>query len=60
VNNQNDLRFELVLPCYNESRSIKRLIDRAIAAASAAGFSENNFKLVLVDNGSNDEDDDNE
>jgi glycosyltransferase involved in cell wall biosynthesis len=49
------IEFELVLPCYNESLSLKTLIDRAIDAAEQAGFTSDRFQLVLVENGSKDE-----
>lgn len=48
------IRFELVLPCYNESRSLEILINRAKTAAETAGFKAGEFKLVLVENGSTD------
>jgi len=49
------LELELVLPCYNESRSLKSLVLRTKAAAERAGFGPERFRLVLVDNGSTDE-----
>lgn len=48
------LKFELVLPCYNESKSLEYLITRAKSAAEMVGFKEGEFRLVMVDNGSND------
>lgn len=48
-------KFELVLPCYNESKSIKTIIERAIAAAKEYGYNERDFSLVLVENGSKDD-----
>lgn len=47
--------FQLVLPCYNESKSLKVLIERAISAAREAGFTCEKFQLVLVENGSKDD-----
>ena len=49
------LKFELVLPCYNESKSLRFLIERAVAAAKEMNFNSTNFKLVLVENGSKDD-----
>ncbi|MBM4305039.1 MAG: glycosyltransferase family 2 protein [Deltaproteobacteria bacterium] len=46
------LEFQLVLPCYNESKSLKYLIERAVNAAKEAGYDFNRFQLVLVENGS--------
>jgi glycosyltransferase involved in cell wall biosynthesis len=48
------LMFELVLPCYNESKSIKTIITKAAEAAVSAGFTPEMFQLVLVENGSKD------
>lgn len=48
------LKFELVVPAYNEVQSLQALIDRTIEAAQNAGFSPQTFQLVIVDNGSND------
>lgn len=47
--------FELVLPCYNESRGLARLVERAVEAARAAGRTPRTFRLVLVENGSVDD-----
>ncbi len=47
--------FELVLPCYNESKSIRTLVERAAQAAKEAGFGPDRFQLVLVENGSKDD-----
>ena len=49
------LEFELVLPCYNEAKSLKFLIERASSAATEAGLNNEQFQLVLVENGSLDE-----
>jgi glycosyltransferase involved in cell wall biosynthesis len=48
------LEFELVLPCYNEGRSLERLIDRAARAAEHAAQSPETFQIVIVENGSQD------
>ena len=48
------MKFELVLPCYNESRSLQFLIERARTAALKFGFKEGEFQLVMVENGSKD------
>ncbi len=48
------MELELVLPCYNESKSIRTLVERASKAASEAGMGPNDFQLVLVENGSKD------
>ncbi len=47
--------FQIVLPCYNEEKSIEVILNRALAAAKKSGFTSENFKLVLVENGSKDE-----
>lgn len=49
------IKFELVLPCYNESQSLEFLIKRAKEAALANGFQEGEFRLVMVENGSRDQ-----
>lgn len=48
------IKFELVLPCYNESKSLAYLIERAQKAALEHGFKEGEFQLVMVENGSKD------
>jgi glycosyltransferase involved in cell wall biosynthesis len=48
-------KFSLVIPSYNEEKNIPLLIERTIAAAKDAGFDENTFSLVLVENGSQDQ-----
>jgi glycosyltransferase involved in cell wall biosynthesis len=45
----NALRFSIVIPCFNEAESLKKLI----AEASRIGI-EYNGEFILVDNGSND------
>ncbi len=47
-------KFELVLPCYNEEKSLEFLVQRAKAAALEAGLKPGEFKLVMVENGSKD------
>ncbi len=47
-------QFRLVLPCYNESNSLKQLAARAIGCAQKRGLSAADFTLVLVENGSAD------
>lgn len=49
------LEFELVLPCYNESRSLRAVVTQAAHAATEAGYTPDRFQLVLVDNGSLDD-----
>lgn len=49
------LQFELVLPCYNESKSVHNIVTRAIEAARDAGLTPETFQLVLVENGSKDD-----
>lgn len=48
------LKFELVLPCYNESKSLEQLVKRSIQGASRNGFSQETARIVLVENGSKD------
>ena len=46
--------FELVLPAYNEAKSLPTLINRVVEAATAAGYDAQRFGLVVVENGSRD------
>lgn len=46
--------FALILPCYNEAKSLVKLSQRAIAAAQENGFTNKSFQLILVENGSRD------
>jgi glycosyltransferase involved in cell wall biosynthesis len=46
------LEFQLVLPCYNESKSLRFIVEKAITAAKEAGFNSDRFQLILVENGS--------
>lgn len=48
------IKFELVLPCYNESQSIEKIILRSITAAKRYGFNQGEFCLIMVENGSQD------
>lgn len=47
--------FELVVPAYNEARSLPALVNAAAIAAERAGFLPGSFYMVVVDNGSMDE-----
>ncbi len=47
-------QFELVLPCYNEAKSLRQIAERTVNAARAANFTTQTFQLVLVENGSRD------
>lgn len=49
------IKFELVLPCYNEAKSLEYLIWRAKTAAEKAGLQVGEFRLVMVENGSKDD-----
>jgi glycosyltransferase involved in cell wall biosynthesis len=49
------IEFELVIPAYNESASLKKLIERVKEAALKHGFDTTNFRLLLVQNGSTDD-----
>lgn len=49
------MEFELVLPCYNEEKSLEYLIDRAKEAAQKKNLTPSQFQLVLVENGSKDQ-----
>lgn len=46
------VEFQLVLPCYNEGKSLPFLVERAATAAKEAGYDSTQFQLVLVENGS--------
>ena len=48
------LKFELVVPAYNEAANLEDVVSRAAEAAKSAGFKENEFQLVVVENGSSD------
>lgn len=49
------MELELVLPCYNESKSLNALVRRVVLAAEEFKFSSAQFQLVLVENGSGDD-----
>ena len=53
--NSGTLRFELVIPAYNESKNLPILLDRVVKSALAAGYDVHEFKLVVVNNGSTDD-----
>lgn len=44
--------FSLVMPCYNEARSLPALVERAVACARRRGMGPDAFRLVPVENGS--------
>ena len=48
------MELSLVIPCYNEARSLPELIERVALALDDAALSADQFELVLVDNGSSD------
>lgn len=48
-------RFELVVPAYNESKNLESVISRAVLAATNAGLRQEEFTLVVVENGSQDD-----
>ncbi len=47
--------FCLILPCYNEARSLPALVTRAVACARRRGMGPDTFWLVPVENGSTDD-----
>jgi len=49
------LELELVMPAYNESKSLPAMVERAAAAAAGAGYAPETFRLVVVENGSRDD-----
>lgn len=48
------MEFQLIIPCFNEARSLEAMVKGAVCAAQAAGFDARRFGLVVVDNGSGD------
>lgn len=48
-------QFELVLPCYNESKSLINIVSRVVRSAEQFGLNPQNFRLTLVQNGSTDD-----
>ena len=49
------LDFQLVVPAYNESKTLTHIIERFRVAATAAGFTSSEVQLVVVENGSSDD-----
>lgn len=47
--------FELVVPAYNEAKNLHSVIERAVKSAQDSGFSSDEFKLLVVNNGSQDD-----
>jgi glycosyltransferase involved in cell wall biosynthesis len=47
-------KLALVLPCYNESKSLLKLTERVLNCVRQRGLSPETFSLVLVENGSKD------
>jgi glycosyltransferase involved in cell wall biosynthesis len=47
--------FELVVPAYNESKNLEALIQRTVASAEQAGFGAEDFRFIVVNNGSGDD-----
>ncbi len=48
-------RLSLVIPCFNEAKSLPTLISRTIACALRRNLNPGQFQFILVNNGSNDE-----
>lgn len=46
------MKYSVVVPCYNEEKNIKKLVERFVPIANQ--FLEEGFELILVDNGSKD------
>ena len=46
--------FSLILPCYNESRSLPDLTRRVLECAKRRSLTVEQFRLILVENGSKD------
>ncbi len=44
-----------MLPCYNEGKSLRALLERSVACARRRGLTPKEFHLILVDNGSADD-----
>jgi len=47
--------LSLVLPCYNEEKSLRELAARALSCARKRNLTSEQFQLVLVENGSRDQ-----
>lgn len=45
----------LVLPCYNEAKSLPNVVSRVLDCARSRSLSPEDFRLILVENGSQDE-----
>ncbi len=50
-----DDTFSLVIPCYNEAKSLPDLVERVLACARRRDLTPDRFRLVLVENGSTDD-----
>jgi glycosyltransferase involved in cell wall biosynthesis len=46
--------FSLILPCFNEIANLDRVVARSVDAAVRRGLAPEEFRLVLVENGSGD------
>lgn len=46
--------LSLVLPCYNEARSLRQLVTQTATSIRARGITPSQFELVIVNNGSTD------
>ncbi len=49
------VKLEIVIPAYNEEKNIPELVSRVLSAAQKFQFSKDDFKLLLVNNGSTDQ-----
>lgn len=47
-------KFELVIPAYNESKNLKKLIESVLESAKSVQLTSESFNLILVENGSTD------
>ncbi len=47
-------KLSLIIPCYNEAKSLEALTSRAIQCATKRNLTPEQFELVVVDNGSSD------
>ena len=48
------LEFELVVPAYNEEKSLPALVETVTMAAQRNGYTPDSFQFVVVENGSTD------
>lgn len=46
--------LSLILPCYNEAKSLPQLVKRALSCAESRQIPPEQFQLILVENGSRD------